>query len=481
MRHQVHLGAVVVVTVISLWGSLLSEALGQQQPQQRSTYPSPAPSAYAPIAATRPASAPAVALKPEEVEQVVAPIALYPDSLLAQVLMASTYPLEIVQAERWLKQNPTLKDVPAELNKLTWAPSVKSLLDFPQVLTMMSEKLDWTVKLGDAFIADQKSVMDAVQRLRSKAYASGNLKNTSEQKVTVQAATQPAGGTATVQSSSSPAQVIVVESSNPSVVYVPTYNPTVVYGGWPYPSYPPYSYYPPGYVAGTAMLSFGVGMAVGAAWGHAWGGCNWGSSEVDVDINRNVNFNNNIDREAARADRDARQGDRQGNRDSRQTGRQGGGSASSFQHDPSHRQGVAYRDSATTERFKGQQASQRTAQAREQYRGRTQTGSANSFQGGANNARNGSGSFNTPRSVNSGGTQSSGSRNTGFGGANSSGSTARSESARGQSSRSSPTYSRSSGGGGSSGGSRSSGGGGARSSGGGSRGGGGGGRGGGRR
>src|SRR5689334_22559047 len=124
--------------------------------------------------AAAPTTAPAAApLKPEELEALAAPIALYPDSLLAQVLMASTYPLEVVQADRWVKANPKLKDSPAELNKQTWDPSVKSLCDFPQVLTMMSEKLDWTVKLGDAFIADQKAIMDAVQRLRNKAYSEG--------------------------------------------------------------------------------------------------------------------------------------------------------------------------------------------------------------------------------------------------------------------------------------------------------------------
>jgi hypothetical protein len=254
--------------------------------------PPPTTNPYAGAAGTNPSATPAAAppLKPEELEQIVAPIALYPDSLLAQMFMASTYPLEIVQAERWQKQNASLKDkaLADALNKQPWDPSVKSLIDFPQVLTMMSERLDWTQKLGDAFIADQKSVMDAVQRLRTKAQASGNLKSTNEQKVNVETTT----ATATQPS----AQVIVIESSSPDVVYVPSYNPTVVYGGWPYPSYPPYSYYPPGYVAGTALVSFGVGVAVGAAWGHAWGNCNWGGGDVDIDVNRNYNRNTSINR-----------------------------------------------------------------------------------------------------------------------------------------------------------------------------------------
>jgi len=441
------------------------------------------------------------ALKPEELEQIVAPIALYPDSLLAQVLMASTYPLELVQADRWAKQNPSLKASADALNKLTWDASVKSLIDFPQVLTMMSEKLDWTVKLGDAFIADQKAIMDAVQRLRNKAYANGNLKTNKEQVVKVEPGSTTAPAPA--DGSAPPPQVIVVESSSPSVVYVPTYNPTVVYGAWPYPSYPPAYYYPPGYVAGAALISFGVGVAVGAAWGHAWGGCNWHGGDVDIDVNRNVNFNGNIDREQARANmdnrqagRDTRQGDRQTGRDTRQgdrqTGRQGG--ASKFQHDPSHRQGVAYRDSATTEKFRGAQASQQSAASREAYRGRAETGRQDLNRGAADAYRGSAGSGaaqdfrGTGGSGFSGGQSGSrdysGTRSSGFSGSTSSGSSARAASSRGQTSRSSSSYSgnRSSGGGGGGysgggGGSRSGGGGGGASRG----GGGGGGRGGGRR
>src|SRR5215813_4912411 len=163
--------------------------------------------------------------KPEEIQQLVAPIALYPDSLLAQVLMASTYPLEVVEAARFQKANPSLKDKALDdaLQKQTWDPSVKSLVSFPEVLTMMNEKLDWTRRLGDAFLAQQSDVMDAAQ-------AQGNLQSNEQQKVIVQQppADAPAG---------SP-PVIVIQPANPQVVYVPTYNPTVVYGSWPYPSYP---------------------------------------------------------------------------------------------------------------------------------------------------------------------------------------------------------------------------------------------------
>src|SRR4029077_4985682 len=173
----------------------------------------------------------AAVLKPAELDQVLATIALYPDPLISQILMASTYPLEIVQADRWAKQNASLKGdaLGKALEAQDWDPSVKSLVNFPQVLTMMSEKLDWTQKLGDAFLEDEKKVLDTIQSLRAKAQASGNLKTTKEQTVTVET------------------KIIKIEPANPQVIYVPTYNPTVVYGAWPYPAYPPYAYYPPGY------------------------------------------------------------------------------------------------------------------------------------------------------------------------------------------------------------------------------------------
>ena len=225
-----------------------------------------------------------------------APIALYPDPLLAQVLMASTYPLEIVQAARFVKDNPNLKgdQLDEKLKDQTWDDSVKSLVVFPQVLALMDEKLDWTQKLGDAFLAQQKELLDAVQRLRARAQTEGNLKSTPEQTVTVEPAAaappprrRPPPPPQTVVVQQQPAQVIKIEPANPQVVYVPAYNPTVVYGAWPYPAYPPYYPYPPGYAFGAAALSFGVGMAVGAA---VWGNCNWGGGNVDVDVNKNQNL-----------------------------------------------------------------------------------------------------------------------------------------------------------------------------------------------
>lgn len=217
--------------------------------------------------------------KQEELDQVLAPIALYPDSLLTQILMASTFPLEVVQADRWAKQNKSMKPdaMTKALEAQSWDPSVKSLVNFPQVISMMSEKLDWTQKLGDAFGAQQKDVLATVQKLRAKAQAAGNLKTTKEQVVKVEK------------------EIIIIEPASPQVVYVPAYNPTVIYGAWWYPAYPPYYYYPPGYVA-APVVAFTAGVAIGAAWGYAWGHANWHGGDVNVNVNRNTNINSNINR-----------------------------------------------------------------------------------------------------------------------------------------------------------------------------------------
>src|SRR5215470_3099751 len=267
----------------------------------------------------------------EQLEQLVAPIAVYPDPLIAQILMASTYPLEVVQAARLVSANANLKgaQLDEELKKYTWDDSVKSLVSFPQVLTMMNEKLDWTQNLGDAFLGSQKDVLDAVQRLRAKAHEAGNLKSTAEQTVTVEpappAAAPPPGQQVVVQQA--PAQIITIQPANPQVVYVPTYNPTVVYGAWPYPAYPPYAYYPPGYVAGTALLSFGVGMAVGAA---LWGNCNWGGGDVNINNNNYNNFTKNVNNQQVAAKRQEMQ-------NQRASGQGGQGGRSSWQHNPENR------------------------------------------------------------------------------------------------------------------------------------------------
>ena len=268
--------------------------------------------ATAPAAFGQPSDLPV--FKPEELEQVLAPIALYPDSLLAQVLMASTYPLEIVQADRWARQNKDLKGeaLTGALEKQNWDPSVKSLVNFPQVLAMMSEKLDWTQKLGDAFLAQQKDVMDTVQKLRRKASEAGNLKSSKEQEVKKEG------------------DIIIVESANPQVVYVPAYNPTVVYGTWWYPAYPPYPVY--AYPPGAALFTFTMGVAIGAAW-HGYG-CHAEYHGGSINIDRNTNIN--IDRPS---------GGRPEQRPS------GGSRGEQWKHNPEHRQGVAYRDQGTRDKY----------------------------------------------------------------------------------------------------------------------------------
>jgi len=280
--------------------------------------------------------------KKEEIEQLVAPIALYPDALVAQILMASTYPLEIVTAARWSKANPNVKDKALEdaMQKQTWDPSVKSLAAFPSVLAMLNEKLDMTQKLGDAFLGQQKEVMDSVQRLRAQAQKAGNLKSSKEQTVT----TAQEGGTT----------VIKIEPANPQVVYVPTYNPTVVYGPWPYAAYPPYYYYPPGYSAGSVFFAFTVGVAVGNAM---WGNCNWGGSNVTINHNTYNNFNKT----------DIKTGD--------------------WNHNAEHRKGTQYRDSASQQKYgKGQQQG---AQSREEFRGRAEQGRQEISRGGADQYKGG--------------------------------------------------------------------------------------------
>jgi hypothetical protein len=290
--------------------------------------------------------APQSTFSEEQLAQMVAPIALYPDELLSQILMASTYPLEIVQASRWAKQNKNLTgDALAKaLEAQSWDPSVKSLINFPQVLDMMNEKLDWTQTLGDAFLAQQKDVMDTVQKLRVKAETAGNLKTTPEQKVIVEKETK----------------YIIIQPASPQVVYVPAYNPTVVYGPWWYPAYPPYYYYPPGYVVGAAAFSFAAGVAVGAAWGYAWGGCNWHGGNVKINYNQNININNNINR----------------NHYANQWGGGGKGGSGSWQHNPQHRQGVAYRDQGTSQRYGQSQA--RTMENKQAARGYGDRGNVSS-------------------------------------------------------------------------------------------------------
>src|SRR5580693_5117384 len=200
--------------------------------------------------------------------------------MLAHVLAASTYTLELIRLQQWLSHNPGLKDkalVDAVENQ-SWDPSVQGLAAMPDVVKRLADNIQWTTDLGNAFLTQQSGVMDAVQRMRKKAKDAGNLKSTDQQKVE----------TKVVESK----QVVVIEQSNPQVVYVPSYNPVVVYGPPVYP-YPPITYPPPGYYAAGMAISFGVGLAMGAAWGGGWGyGSGWGGNN-NVTINNNNNFNRN--------------------------------------------------------------------------------------------------------------------------------------------------------------------------------------------
>jgi hypothetical protein len=240
----------------------------------------------APAPATpTPAPADETLLKPEQLEALVAPIALYPDALLANMLAAATYPLEIVEADRWLKERKNLKGeaLKVEVDKKGWDDSVKALTATPSVLDTMSDKLDWSKSLGDAMLAQQADLMDAIQRLREKARGNNKLVSNKQQKVTVK------------QQESK--QVIVIEPTDPNTMYVPYYEPAAVYGAWPYASYPPYYFGYPSYIGAgvvAAGLAFGAGYALGR-WGNYWGGgCNWGNRNVYVNHRtNNINWQHN--------------------------------------------------------------------------------------------------------------------------------------------------------------------------------------------
>ena len=304
---------------------------------------------------------PAQVFKQEELDQLLAPIALYPDNILTQILIASTYPLEVVQAERWMKQNKGLKGgaLNTALDKQSWDDSVKSLVPFPDVLTMMSEKLDWTQKLGDVFLAQQKDVMDTVQQLRRKAAEAGNLKSSKEQEVKKEG------------------DIIIIQPADPQVVYVPVYNPTVVYGPWPYPAYPPYPVYV--YPPGAAMFTFTMGVAIGAAWHGGYYHNNWHGGTVVV--------THPPGGRPGGPGGVGGVGGPGGPGTSPSPGRPstlpstggpgatppgGGASSEQWKHNPEHRQGVAYRDSATRDKYSP--TNRAAADNRKDYRGYNNTG-----------------------------------------------------------------------------------------------------------
>lgn len=259
----------------------------------------------------------------------LAPIALYPDPLLSQMLMASTYPLEVVEAARWSKSNPNLRgdDAVRAVQQNDWDPSVKSLVAFPQILQMMDEKLDWTERLGDGFLAQESQIMDTVQNLRQKAYAAGNLRSNDQIQV------NPEG------------QIIVVEPANPDIIYVPYYDPNVVYGSWWWDDYPPIYWAPwPGYYF-DAGFAWGFGIVI--TTGFFFGDCDWHHHRVDV-----VNVNNYYYKRTVFDDRHPM--------------RNVNHAPGAWQHDPDHRRGVPYREASLRQQYGRAIAS---PEARRDFRG----------------------------------------------------------------------------------------------------------------
>jgi hypothetical protein len=236
----------------------------------------------------------------EQLDQMTAQVALYPDSLLAQLFMATTYPDEFAKAMAWSKAHPDAKgdDAVKMVENENWDPSVASMVGFPEVLITLGEKPDWVKNMGDAFLAQPEDVMDSVQRLRAQAQKAGNLKSNEQVKVSTQAPEAAPAATTTVVQQAAPAQVIVIEPAQPSVVYVPAYNPTAVYGPWAYPAYPPYYYPPPPGYWWSRPIATGIAWGVGIGVSNAlWGGFGWGRHDVDINVNRynNINVNKRID------------------------------------------------------------------------------------------------------------------------------------------------------------------------------------------
>jgi hypothetical protein len=298
-RRQALYGVIAIVCVASLqWSSPLVLA------QEETTTTEEAPK-----------------ISNDQLDSLVAPIALYPDAMLAQTLAASTYPLEVMQLDQWMDKNKNLKDkaLADAVAKQPWDPSVQSMAAFPDVVQRMGENIQWMTDVGNAVLAQQKDVMDAVQRMRAKAQGTGNLKTGSEQKVE----------TKTTQSGQ---QVIVVEQANPEAAYVPSYDPEVVYGAAPaeYPYYP-YSY--PGYQPGRA-LAWGSAIAVGGVWANNnWGNCNW--DDGNVNINNNNNFNKNYNKNVNKT---------------------GAGQGNGWQHNPQHRGNAPYANKQTANKYGGKTA-----------------------------------------------------------------------------------------------------------------------------
>ena len=265
----------------------------------------------------------------EQLDQMLAPIALFPDALLSQVLMASTYPSDVAQAADWAFANRNREGDEAvkAVQDKPWDPSVQSLVAFPQVLAMLGEKPEWVHDLGDAFLAQPEAVMDSVQFLRSRAKNAGNLSSNEQQIVTVEAAPPPPQ-TIVVNAPPPPAQIITIAPANPQVIFVPVYNPVHVFGPWWHPLFPPFFFPPPprwGFgwnPVGTAIW-WGVGIGVTYA---LWGGVDWRRRNVNINVNQwnNIHVNNRITSNNRNVN---------------------------WNHNPGNRRGVPYRDAATRDRL----------------------------------------------------------------------------------------------------------------------------------
>ncbi|WP_449433676.1 DUF3300 domain-containing protein [Pseudomonas putida] len=306
--------------------SMLLCLSGTTNPAQAENLPAADPAAQTDTVAAKDA-----VFSQAQLDQMLAPIALYPDALLAQVLMAATYPGQVTEAVAWSKANPKATGDAAvkQVAKQPWDPSVQALVAFPQVLATLGQDPVWVQRLGDAFLAQPDDLMNGVQRLRHQAQAAGNLQSNQYQNVKVQAAPAPASSTSST--------TIIIEPAEPQVVYVPSYNPTTTYGTWAYPASPPVYYPPPPmYYAGSALvagLAFGTGVAIISS---LWGNCDWGNNDIDIDVNRynNINANNRI-----------------------------GNNQNKWQHNAANREGVPYRDARSRQQY-GRQldgATQRTA------------------------------------------------------------------------------------------------------------------------
>ena len=322
--------------------------------------------------------------KEEEIAALLAPIALYPDQLLAQVLMASTYPFEVVQAYRWVQQNGSLEGeaLANAAGEQPWAESVQAMTAFPDILEMMDEKLDWTQQLGDAFLAQQEEVMAMVQTLRAKAKEAGNLKSDEYMTVVEEpapaAAATPATTTTTVVPSTT---TIVIQQADPEVIYVPSYSPTVVYGSWWYPAYPPYYFPPPVGYYHPVGAAFAWGVAVGVRvsfWHGAWNNhCNWHGGSINVNRNININGDVNIGSGNNNNINSGNRGQGQGTSATNRSGQSAsatnqGGQA--WSHDPEHRKGASYRDPATAQKYNAGGSAQ--ASARNASRGQSGAGAS---------------------------------------------------------------------------------------------------------